>query len=171
MKEFNYSKAALLGHMRAAEAYASASHAVRLKVGAVVVNASTKQPVGVGWNGMPAGQDNCCEIKTPDANAVSGYSLQTDPKVVHAEINAFKNIYFTRDTYDLFVTDSPCEECAAYIIGLKAVKRVFFRRLYRVDTGIRMLIAKGIEVYQINENDDVIQLTLSTPTIETQKVL
>lgn len=131
---------------------AQLSHARRLQVGAVIVKDDTV--ISYGYNGMPAGWDNNCEeeICYPDSDAVT---LKTKPEVLHAESNAIAKLAKTSNSgmgADLFVTHSPCIECAK-LIHQSGISRVFFNRNYRDDSGIEFLKKSGIVVTQINKEE------------------
>lgn len=126
--------------LRAAER----SQAERSKVGAVVVN--DDHIMATGYNGTPAGWDNCCEIKTEDMS----YSI-TKSEVIHAELNAlFKFIRSGLSAKDttMFITLSPCLECAKSI-HLAGVKKVYYLDEYRLKDGIDFLTKAGIQVEKL----------------------
>ena len=133
----------LNAHLKAAKAYAELSHAKRLKVGAVLVK--DDRIISVGYNGMPAGMDNECEVKLPDSLFV------TKPEVVHAETNAVayaaKNGVAT-DGCTMVVTHSPCFECSKLLLQA-GVKRIFYEEEYRLTESLEFLRAGGIEVSKI----------------------
>ena len=64
-------------YMRIALITAERSYARRLKVGCVIVK--NHSIISFGWNGMPTGYDNCCEME------VNG-ELVTRPEVQHARV-------------------------------------------------------------------------------------
>lgn len=138
-------------HIRTAFNYANESSARRLQVGAIVVKDDSV--ISIGYNGMPAGWDNNCEdeIRYPDAE---GITLKTKPEVLHAEMNAIGKLAGSersgRDA-DMFVTHSPCLECAKLIHAAR-IKRVFYSIDYRSDAGINFLRKSGITVTQINKD-------------------
>ena len=72
----------------------------------------------------------------------------TNPQVIHAEANAIlfcaKNGISTKGC-TLYVTMSPCIECAKMIIQA-GIKRVVFENQYRKDEGIKLLQSCGIEI-------------------------
>jgi len=122
--------------LRAAEL----SHAVRLHVGAVIVKDDTV--ISYGYNGMPAGWDNNCEDWFEDG------TCKTKPEVLHAESNAIAKLaksYNSGVGADLFVTHSPCLECAK-LIHQSGIRRVYYGAQYRDDSGIKFLEKSGIEV-------------------------
>ena len=126
---------------------AELSHARRLHVGAVIVKDDTV--ISYGYNGMPAGWDNNCEdeIKWPNGDIKF---LTTKPEVLHAESNAIAKLAKSTNSgigADLFVTHSPCLDCAK-IIFQSGIRRVYFGENYRDDTGVKFLEKSGVEVKQ-----------------------
>ncbi|MBO4549953.1 MAG: CMP deaminase, partial [Bacteroidaceae bacterium] len=72
----------------------------------------------------------------------------TKPYVLHAEANAITKIARSGNNSDgstLYVTDSPCIECAKLIIQA-GIKRVIYSREYRLTDGVDLLRRAGIEV-------------------------
>jgi dCMP deaminase len=159
-------------YMDWAERAAQLSHAVRLNVGAVIVKDDTV--ISYGYNGMPAGWDNTCEDKVWDKGAGGWlspeeieaqypyegwheeagrnvrYGLKTKPEVLHAESNAIAKLAKSSNSgldADLFVTHSPCLDCAK-LIYQSGIRRVFYNENYRDDAGVRFLEKSGIEVTQ-----------------------
>lgn len=142
------------------------SHAKRLQVGAVVVKDDCV--ISYGYNGMPAGWDNNCEdtVFVLDEEVMGtnmlglGYTqtesgnwtrLKTKPEVLHAESNAIAKLAKSNNSglgADLFVTHSPCIECAK-LIHQSGIRRVFFGNHYRDDSGIDFLKKSGVEVTYI----------------------
>ena len=96
-----------------------------------------------GYNGTPSGFENNCE----DENGA------TKPYVLHAEANAITKVAKSGNSSEgstLYVTASPCIECAKLIIQA-GIKRVVYRDAYRLTDGIDLLKAAGIAVEQIEE--------------------
>src|SRR5210317_1743704 len=119
--------------MDTADRFAQLSSAERLKVGACVVK--DHRIISIGYNGMPAGWDNCCEENG-----------ETKDEVIHAEANAI--IKLARDSEggdgaSLFCTHAPCIECAKLIVGT-GIDIVYFRDLYRRDNGLKFLRESGV---------------------------
>jgi dCMP deaminase len=148
------------------------SHARRLQVGAVIVKDDSV--ISYGYNGMPAGWDNNCEDQVWDSGAGGWldpeeieakypyeewhekaerkvrYGLKTKSEVLHAESNAIAKLAKSSNSgrnADLFVTHSPCIECAK-LIHQSGIRRVYFGENYRDDTGINFLKKSGVEVIQ-----------------------
>ena len=131
-------------HMRAAYLYAELSTARRLKVGALIVK--DDRIVSIGYNGMPSGWDNNCEYELEDG------TIKTKPEVLHAESNAISKLARSSESgldADLFVTHSPCLDCAK-LIYQSGIRRVYYANAYRDDSGIAFLKASGITVEKID---------------------
>ena len=127
------------------------SYARRLQVGAVIVKDDTV--ISYGYNGMPAGWDNDCELEIWEENGDDEPEvvLKTRPEVLHAESNAIAKLAKSSNSGDgssLFVTHSPCIECAK-LIYQSGICRVYYGENYRYDAGIRFLKTSGITVEQI----------------------
>lgn len=161
-------------YMKTAAIFAELSHAKRLHVGAIVVK--DDRIISIGYNGMPSGWDNNCEnvewcsaggwlsaeeieegwpfegtYIDIDGNEMQGrYRLKTKPEVLHAETNAIAKLARSSESglgADLFVTHSPCLDCAK-LIYQSGIKRVFFNHAYRDTDGVEFLKKSGVEVEQ-----------------------
>lgn len=133
-------------YMTIAQECARLSRARRLQVGCVVVKKNNI--VSFSWNGMPTGWDNNCEYEQSNTN---GFELVTRPEVLHAESNAISKLARSTESAEgaeLFVTHSPCIECAK-LIYQSGINRVYFGVHYRNDHGILFLKQSGIEIIQI----------------------
>ncbi|MBR5063063.1 MAG: dCMP deaminase family protein [Prevotella sp.] len=129
-------------YLRMAMVWAENSYCVRRKVGALVVK--DKMIISDGYNGTPSGFENICE----DDNNV------TKPYVLHAEANAITKLARSSNNSDgatLYVTASPCIECAKLIIQA-GIKRVVYGEQYRLEDGINLLRRANIDVKYININ-------------------
>ncbi|MCD8301618.1 MAG: dCMP deaminase family protein [Prevotellaceae bacterium] len=130
-------------YLRMASIWSENSYCVRRKVGALIVK--DKMIISDGYNGTPSGFENVCE----DENNV------TKPYVLHAEANAITKIARSNNNSEgatLYVTDSPCTECAKLIIQA-GIRRVVYAREYRLTDGVELLGRAGIEVVFINNED------------------
>lgn len=131
---------------------AELSYARRLHVGAVIVKDDTV--ISYGYNGMPAGWDNNCEdeiIIECDGSEEYDYILKTKPEVLHAESNAIAKLAKSSNSglgADMFITHSPCLDCAK-LIYQSGIRRVYFGEHYRDDSGIKFLEKSGIEVKMV----------------------
>jgi dCMP deaminase len=128
-------------YLRMAHIWAENSYCERRKVGALLVK--NKMIISDGYNGTPSGFENICE----DENEV------TKPYVLHAEANAITKVAKSNNSSDgatLYVTASPCLECAKLIIQAGII-RVVYSEKYRVDDGLILLQRAGIEMVHIEE--------------------
>jgi dCMP deaminase len=136
--------------MKVASSTAELSHAKRLQVGAVIVK--DNNIISFGYNGMPAGMDNCCEdivYEQHDEEIVS--TTVTKPEVIHAEANAITKLARqggAGQDSTMFVTHAPCVECAKLIVQT-GIKTVYFRRQYRDSKGVELLHTAGITVNRL----------------------
>ncbi|MBQ7710103.1 MAG: dCMP deaminase family protein [Bacteroidales bacterium] len=125
-------------YLEMAEIWAQNSYCKRRKVGALLVKDRTI--ISDGYNGTPSGFENICE----DENGV------TKPYVLHAEANAITKVAKSGNSSDgatLYVTASPCAECAKLIIQA-GIRRVVYRDAYRLTDGIDLLKRAGVDVEQ-----------------------
>jgi dCMP deaminase len=125
-----------LRYLRMARIWAENSYCTRRKVGCIVVK--DKMIISDGYNGTPSGFENVCE----DENNV------TKPYVLHAEANAITKLARSSNNSDsatLYVTASPCIECAKLIIQA-GIKRVVYGENYRIKDGIELLQRAGVDV-------------------------
>ena len=143
--ETSEEKQALLDkrYIRMAQIWAENSYCNRRKVGALIVK--DKMIISDGYNGTPAGFENICE----DENGL------TKPYVLHAEANAITKIACSNNSSKgatMYVTTSPCIECAKLIIQA-GIKRVIYSEKYRLEDGLDLLRRANIEVVYINPNE------------------
>ena len=125
-----------LRYLRMARIWAENSYCIRRQVGALVVK--DQMIISDGYNGTPSGFENKCE---DDTNV-------TYPYVLHAEANAITKLARSSNNSDgstLYVTASPCIECAKLIIQA-GIKRVVYGEKYRLEDGIDLLRRAGVEV-------------------------
>lgn len=130
-------------YLRMARIWAENSYCQRRKVGALVVK--DKMIISDGYNGTPSGFENVCE----DSDNV------TKPYVLHAEANAITKLARSNNNSDgstLYITDSPCIECAKLIIQA-GIKRVVFAQKYRLVDGLELLQRANIELLHINPDE------------------
>jgi dCMP deaminase len=75
----------------------------------------------------------------------------TKPYVLHAEANAITKVACSNNSSEgatLYVTASPCLECAKLIIQA-GIRRVVFNELYRIIDGLDLLKRAGVECVHI----------------------
>lgn len=123
-------------YLRMARIWAENSYCKRRQVGALVVK--DKMIISDGYNGTPSGFENICE----DESGV------TKPYILHAEANAITKLARSGNNSEgstLYVTASPCIECAKLIIQA-GIRRVVYAEKYRLTDGIDLLTRAGVEV-------------------------
>ena len=136
-----------LRYLRMARIWAENSYCQRRKVGALVVK--DKMIISDGYNGTPSGFENVCE----DDNNL------TKPYVLHAEANAITKLARSSNNSDgatLYVTASPCIECAKLIIQA-GIRRVVYCEQYRKEEGLELLQRVGIECVYIGIDNNTVQ--------------
>ncbi len=127
-------------YMRMAFIWSENSYCKRRRVGALLVK--DKMIISDGFNGTPSGFENVCE----DDNNV------TKPYVLHAEANAITKVARSNNSSDgatLYVTSSPCIECAKLIIQA-GIKRVVYSDSYRLSDGVELLERADINVVSVD---------------------
>lgn len=130
-------------YLRMARIWAENSYCKRRQVGALIVK--DKMIISDGYNGTPSGFENVCE----DENNV------TKTYVLHAEANAITKIAHSSNSSEgatMYVTASPCIECAKLIIQ-SGIRRVVYSEKYRLEDGINLLKRAGIETIYINPDE------------------
>lgn len=116
------------------------SYCVRRQVGALMVK--DKMIISDGYNGTPSGFENVCEEEG-----------QTKPYVLHAEANAISKVAKSNNSSmgaTMYITASPCIECAKLIIQA-GISRVVYSEEYRSAEGLDLLRRAGIKVEQVDE--------------------
>ena len=130
-------------YLRMAAIWAENSYCKRRQVGALLVK--DKMIISDGFNGTPAGCEKVCDDETN----------RTKPYVLHAEANAITKVAASSNSSrgaTIYVTSSPCIECAKLIIQ-SGIRRVVYSEDYRLADGIELLRRAGITVDYIDLND------------------
>ena len=126
-----------------AHVWAKNSYCKRRQVGALIVK--NRMIISDGYNGTPSGFENVCEEEN---NTTKAY-------VLHAEANAITKVAKSNNSSDgatLYITDSPCMECAKLIIQ-SGIKRVVYDRKYRITDGIDLLKRAEVVVDELHLNE------------------
>ena len=126
-----------------AKIWAENSYCQRRQVGALIVK--DKMIISDGYNGTPSGFENICENEQG----------LTKPYVLHAEANALTKIARSGNNSEgatLYVTTSPCIECAKLIIQA-GIKRVVYSEEYHVADGVDLLKRAGVETLYLKEEE------------------
>ena len=126
-------------YLEMAKIWAKNSYCKRRQVGAIIVKG--RVIISDGYNGTPSGFENECE----DENG------NTKPYVLHAEANAIAKVARSNNTCEgatLYITSSPCLECAKLIIQAGIIRVVYCDR-YHNDDGLKLLERAGVEIVNI----------------------
>lgn len=127
-------------YLAMARIWSQNSYCKRRQVGALMVK--DKMIISDGYNGTPSGFENECE----DNNV-------TKPYVLHAEANAITKVAKSNNSSEgatMYITASPCIECAKLIIQA-GIRRVVYSDEYRSNDGIELLRKAGVETEHIEE--------------------
>ncbi|HPJ82365.1 MAG: dCMP deaminase family protein [Bacteroidales bacterium] len=125
-----------LHYLEMARIWSQNSYCVRRKVGALMVK--DRMIISDGYNGTPRGFENVCEDE-------DGH---TKSYVLHAEANAITKVARSNNSSEgatIYITASPCIECAKLIIQ-SGIVRVVYSDDYRLQEGIELLKRAGIQV-------------------------
>ena len=131
-------------YLRMARIWAENSYCQRRKVGALIVKDNAI--ISDGYKGTPSGFPNICE--DPNGNTI--------PYVLHAEANAISKLARSNNNSEgatLYITASPCLECAKLIIQA-GIKRVVYGEPYRIADGLHLLQQAGISVEILKLDDE-----------------
>jgi len=127
-------------YIEMAHVWAKNSYCKRRQVGALIVK--DRMIISDGYNGTPSGFENICEDE----------DNTTKPYVLHAEANAITKVAKSNNSSEgatLYITDSPCMECAKLIIQ-SGITRVVYEKKYRITDGLDLLERAGVKVEQIS---------------------
>lgn len=126
-------------YIEMAHVWAKNSYCKRRQVGALLVK--DRMIISDGYNGTPSGFENICEEE----------DNTTKPYVLHAEANAITKVAKSNNSSEgstLYITDSPCMECAKLIIQ-SGIVRVVYDKKYRITDGLDLLERAGVKVEQL----------------------
>ena len=107
-------------------------------VAAIITDKDLTQVYSIGINGGPKGLADCMCI------------IDGKYGCVHAEVNALIKCRTDSPDKVMFVTLSPCKQCAAAIINAPGgFSAVYYFEEWKDDSGIKLLKAAGIHVARI----------------------
>lgn len=114
---------------------ASLSKCSERHVTAIITDKELTQVFSIGVNGGPKGLADCM------CNIDGKYGC------IHAEMNALIKCSNSEPKKVMFVTLSPCKQCAAAIINAPGgFAAVYYFEKWKDDSGIKLLKAAGIHV-------------------------
>lgn len=108
------------------------------KVAAVITDKDMSQVYSIGLNGGPKGLADCLCV------------IDGKYGCIHAEQNALIKCLSDAPDKVMFVTLSPCKQCAAAIINAPGgFSAVYYLESWKDSTGIKLLEAAGIKVIHL----------------------
>lgn len=123
---------------RFAQDLAKLSKCSERKVAAVITDKDMTQVYSIGLNGGPKGLVDCMCL------------IDGKYGCIHAEMNALIKCRSDAEDKVMFVTLSPCKQCAAAIINAPgSFSAVYYVDEWKDDSGIKLLKSAGIRVEQI----------------------
>lgn len=128
-------------YLEMAAVWSKNSYCKRKQVGALLVK--DRMIISDGYNGTPCGFENICEDEAGNTKAY----------VLHAEANAITKVAKSGNSSDgatMYVTTSPCLECAKLIIQA-GIKRLVYSDNYRITDGTDLLEKAGVEVVNFTD--------------------
>ena len=128
-------------YMRMAQEWAKLSHCQRKQVGAIIVK--DQMIIADGYNGTPSGFPNVCEAEDGS----------THWYVLHAEANAITKMAKSNNSSHgatLYITLSPCRECAK-LIHQAGIVRVVYAEAYKDESGLDFLNQAGVQTVPLSE--------------------
>ena len=114
---------------------ATLSKCTERHVAAIITDRDLTQVHSIGLNGGPKGLVDCMCV------------IEGKYGCIHAEINALIKCHSESSDKVMFVTLSPCKQCAAAIINAPGgFSALYYFEEWKDDSGIRLLKAAGIHV-------------------------
>ena len=138
-----------------AQTVAERATCLRKRFGSVIVK--NDAIISTGYNGAPRGRANCTDlgICLREKFSIPSGTRYELCRSVHAEANAITKVAASSNSSrgaTIYVTSSPCIECAKLIIQ-SGIRRVVYSEDYRLADGIELLRRAGITVDYIDLND------------------
>jgi dCMP deaminase len=135
--------------------------------GAVLVTPDNKHIISTGYNGAPTGLHHCQTCRRRDLGYKSGEGLDKC-RAIHAEQNAIDQLAkyggSAKDSI-LYVTDTPCPECAKHIVTV-GVKKIIFCGDYPNQEALDIFEEARIDVIQVDKTKIVEKLRLFADNIK-----
>lgn len=147
MKMLNKQHRLDIMYLKIAELISQQSYCTKRHVGAIIVKDGAI--VSTGYNGTINGFENVCEYRNETGE------LKTKPDVLHAEANAITKVAcstISTEGSTIYVTCSPCIECAKLIIQSK-ITRVVYHTMFSKLEGLELLKKANVLCEQISELD------------------
>ena len=134
--------------MQIAEVISRRSTCFRRNVGAIIVR--DNNIVSMGYNGPDHGEPHC--TGNGCADPVNGCT-----RSIHAEKNAVDRVpEGLFGPFTMYVTESPCPDCAQYILNQLDIREVYFMHQYRVAKGCDMIVSAGVKLFRVTPAGHII---------------
>ena len=108
--------------------FAKRSTCARLQVASLLIK--NGRIISTGWNGVPAGMEHCEHVfagqDMTDPEVKEKHRLFSEDNELHAEQNCIANAPIRGEGCDIFVSVSPCKQCAKLIIA-EGIKSVYYK--------------------------------------------
>ena len=127
--------------LKIAKIVATRATCPRRSVGCVIIN-NYGHIKATGYNGVPSGFPHCIDNPCGGHNSSTGNDLESC-MATHAEANALLQCQSIMDIDRIYLTVSPCINCAK-LIGNSSCKMVVYSEEYINKDGINMLKKLGI---------------------------
>jgi len=125
-------------YLQMAEAAARRSTCFRRSVGAILVK--NNNVISIGYNGPESGEPHCTGRTCPGATGCT--------RAVHAEVNVLSRAVKSPAYSTLFITESPCLDCATLLLGHQ-VQEVYYLHEYRLTEGLNLLRDNRVGVFRM----------------------
>jgi dCMP deaminase len=106
------------------------------KVGCVITSSDMRRILAIGYNGPPRPMPN---------DSCLGSKAQGYCGCIHAEVNAIAMVDSTIPNKRMFVSMSPCMDCARIILQC-GISHIYFGKYYRNNEALPFLTQNGIMV-------------------------
>lgn len=142
--------------LRIAKEISTHSTCARIKVGSILVK--DKRIRSIGYNGAPSGEQHCCDYFAGEDFTSESFKKKhgewSKINENHGESNcilAAAKEGISTNNASLYITLSPCIDCAKQILSA-GIKEVYYIDEYDRDiTGIEYLKKSGIKISQIKD--------------------
>lgn len=112
----------------------------------------TEEEIEQNWPYVAHSDD---PVGSNDSGYIGRYRLKSKPEVLHAEMNALMRLAASTESSigsTLFITHSPCLECAKAIYQ-SGIGTVYYKHDYRSVEGVEFLKKTGVNIKKIDDGD------------------
>jgi dCMP deaminase len=147
--------------MQVAEVMSRRSTCFRRNVGAVIT--VDHHIISVGYNGPPSGEPHCTGNGCADPK-------RGCTRAIHAEKNAIAHRpeITNAGIHRMYVTESPCADCANAIVEDGLIDSVYFLHQYRLTEGCDILVRAGVSLFRVTPAGHVVYYETNQLVDDTQ---